>query len=535
MESKTNESKIIDAKNAIAELQKQAASCPVCESSLSAEKKKSLVEKKSDLLQKLNVQSGVFSGNAKKLEEKRAKLEALLEKKKELEIETGNFEEARRRYQVLKEKKERIAKSLANDSLEQKEREAQKLEAALAAAKAKRLERETETRQFRAEVSFEKVSGLANMITDIQLRMGLLEQKKAGFSRGNEKGIGEKKLLEEEILQLKKADSEIQEEVEKTGEKISLLDNTIESLQEEMRKAEKENKKLFEEKNSIDEKISSSIERKNSIQQKIRRLEQQVNDIKIENSKLEVRLSDLSEEFAQYSEVQRLENIEEKQLQKRIIEIEKRIAELGAINMKAVDSFNELKQEVADVRQKLAKLDEEKLAIMDLIQKIEVKRTTFFMNCFNELNSNFSKMFVELFGGAGQLSLTSPENPMESGLTIEARHKGATMKNIDAMSGGEKTLAALAFLFAVQLYEPAPFYIFDEADAALDKENSSKMVNVIKEMSKKSQFIVVTHNDPLIQNANQIIGVALNKQKSSVIGLKLKEQIDSLNNAQATQ
>ena len=87
------------------------------------------------------------------------------------------------------------------------------------------------------------------------------------------------------------------------------------------------------------------------------------------------------------------------------------------------------------------------------------------------------------FEGDGTLSLENPEDPLESGLYIEAKHKGEALKNIDAMSGGEKTLTALAFLFAIQFYEPAPFYVFDEADAALDRVNSTKLGKVIKELS----------------------------------------------------
>jgi chromosome segregation protein len=91
------------------------------------------------------------------------------------------------------------------------------------------------------------------------------------------------------------------------------------------------------------------------------------------------------------------------------------------------------------------------------------------------------------------------------------------------MSGGEKALTALAFLFAIQMYESAPFYFFDEADAALDRENSEKLARMIGQISRESQFVAITHNDSLIREAHQIIGVALNEQKSSVIGLKLKE------------
>ncbi|MBS3059052.1 MAG: hypothetical protein J4224_01360, partial [Candidatus Diapherotrites archaeon] len=86
------------------------------------------------------------------------------------------------------------------------------------------------------------------------------------------------------------------------------------------------------------------------------------------------------------------------------------------------------------------------------------------------------------------------------------------------------------FLFAIQSFEAAPFYIFDEADAALDKENSLKLARMIKEVSKTSQFIAITHNDAIIKAADQIIGVALNQQKSSVIGLRLKERAATASN-----
>ncbi|HLC79588.1 MAG TPA: hypothetical protein VJG83_04120, partial [archaeon] len=105
---------------------------------------------------------------------------------------------------------------------------------------------------------------------------------------------------------------------------------------------------------------------------------------------------------------------------------------------------------------------------------------------------------------------------------------------IDAMSGGEKSLTALAFLFAIQSFEPAPFYIFDEVDAALDKENSVKVGKMIRGQSSTSQFITISHNDSVINQADQIVGVAMNKHKSSVIGLRLKKG-NAIQNVQQAQ
>jgi chromosome segregation protein len=203
--------------------------------------------------------------------------------------------------------------------------------------------------------------------------------------------------------------------------------------------------------------------------------------------------------------------------------------------MKAVDNFTELKKEVEDIQVKANKLSDERLAVLDMIDKIEVKRTAVFMDCFNEINKNFKEIFFKFFNGEGNLSLSDAEKPLDSGLMVDAKHKAGKLLNIDSMSGGEKTLTALAFMFAIQLYRPAPFYAFDEADAALDKENSLKMGNLIEKIAEKSQFIAITHNDVITKKAHQIIGVARGKDDSSVIGLKLKNAKDEeLKEAKAT-
>ena len=123
-------------------------------------------------------------------------------------------------------------------------------------------------------------------------------------------------------------------------------------------------------------------------------------------------------------------------------------------------------------------------------------------------------------GGTASLALENPLD-LESGLLIQANPAGKMLLNIDAMSGGEKTLTALAFLFAIQEYRPAPFYILDEVDAALDKENSKKIAELIKELSKKAQFIVITHNDTTIKYGDRVYGVTMERGESKILGLEM--------------
>ncbi|MBI5884850.1 AAA family ATPase, partial [archaeon] len=199
---------------------------------------------------------------------------------------------------------------------------------------------------------------------------------------------------------------------------------------------------------------------------------------------------------------------------------------LEPVNLKAIDAFDEFGNELVEIKEKSAKLEEEKNAVMKMIQEIDVKRETAFFECFNAIAKNFSEIYSNLSHGTeGKLSLTQAENQLDAGLVIEARYSEGKLKSIDLMSGGEKTLTALTFLFAIQQFDAAPFYVFDEADAALDKENSMKLAKMVKKISQETQFLAITHNDLMMQEADQLIGVALNKDKSSVVGLKLKQEL----------
>ena len=139
------------------------------------------------------------------------------------------------------------------------------------------------------------------------------------------------------------------------------------------------------------------------------------------------------------------------------------------------------------------------------------------------VDKNFREIFKELTNGDASLQLEDQLN-IESGLLVQASPGGKNLLNIDAMSGGEKTLTALAFLFAIQRYKPSPIYILDEVDSNLDKINSKKIAEFVAKSSKNAQFLLVTHNDTTITTADRIIGVHMDEKKiSRIVGVKLAE------------
>jgi chromosome segregation protein len=162
---------------------------------------------------------------------------------------------------------------------------------------------------------------------------------------------------------------------------------------------------------------------------------------------------------------------------------------------------------------------------MTLIAEIEKKKMIAFTQTFNALNEYFGQYFKEFYpeeGSYAGMRLENPDDPLNSGLILEAKPLGRPLKAIDLLSGGEKSVVALAFLFAIQAYNPSPFYVLDEVDAALDKENSERVARMLKKFSRDLQFIIITHNAALTRNSDQIIGVHMAKDGSSLVEVDLK-------------
>ncbi len=423
---------------------------------------------------------------------------------------------------------ERKAKEYG-ERITQLTKEIEKRETEVPAANSAVKKAETEKMNIQEQVHEIKEAINALLMKETQEQYDKLITEK---NRLNEDNAALKSNIENALNHIKELNSEISRDYdshidnEKTIEERKSI---IGKMKEELRKKEAELEKnstasrlLEEERQRILTKIKNTGEKIDTITNKVEQGERKINEIHLEFSKNEVRLSDLEQEFEEYKEVKPVEGKSLTALKSRFIEIEKEIKSLGAINMKALEDFKEIEKEVNEVAEKANKLETEKNSVVDLIGKIENRKTNVFMECFTKISEKFSEMYYEFFEGQGNLQLSNPERLFDGGLLINAKYKGDKLKSIDAMSGGEKTLTALAFIFAIQDYEAAPFYVLDEADAALDLTNSSKFVKLILNHSKITQFIVVTHNDIITKECDQIIGVAMNKQKSSVIGLRLK-------------
>ena len=247
-----------------------------------------------------------------------------------------------------------------------------------------------------------------------------------------------------------------------------------------------------------------------------------LNRLKIQKAKVEAELENVKIEVEQYGQVEYL-NQGIKTLETGIANAMKELAALGAVNFKAIEQYENFKTEFDEYKKKYEKILEEKKAVMNMIAQIEEKRKEMFYKAMVDLSTKFDEIFFKMTGGHASVTLEDSQN-LESGLLIQATPAGKNLLNIDSMSGGEKSITALAFLFAVQAYRPAPFYILDETDAALDKENSKKVAILIKTLSQEAQFIVISHNDLTIKSGDRVYGVTMEKGESKVIALELPNE-----------
>lgn len=202
-------------------------------------------------------------------------------------------------------------------------------------------------------------------------------------------------------------------------------------------------------------------------------------------------------------------------------EAEEKIRKLGAVNMLAIEEYDRVCQRVSDRTEKKEILSKERTTLLERIEKFERMKYDTFMEAYTAIDENFRKIFARLTSGSGRLVLENEEDPFSGGLTFAVQPRDKKVHLLSSLSGGEKSLTTLAFIFSIQQYMPAPFYALDEIDMFLDATNVERIGNLIKELSADAQSIIVSLRKPTIERADRIMGVTLRPDKSTyVTGVK---------------
>jgi chromosome segregation protein len=206
----------------------------------------------------------------------------------------------------------------------------------------------------------------------------------------------------------------------------------------------------------------------------------------------------------------------------KIRALEQSMIALEPVNMLAIVEYDKVKTRHDILHQRRTTLSDEREAIIDKLEKYDLMKREAFLASFHEINQNFKQIFQELSNGEGDLILENPEDPLSAGMTIKARPAGKILHRLEAMSGGEKSLTALSFIFSIQMYRPAPFYAMDEIDMFLDGANVERVAKLIKRISGQAQFIVVSLRKPMILQSKYTLGVTMQENNlSTVTGISI--------------
>ena len=213
------------------------------------------------------------------------------------------------------------------------------------------------------------------------------------------------------------------------------------------------------------------------------------------------------------------------QQEKRLAATERSLTLLGKINPLALEEYNALEERLKFLAEQLEDLKRTKKDLLDIIKEVDARVQQIFMEAYEEVAAHFENIFARLFpGGDGRLFLTNPEDPLNTGVDVEARPPGKRVKRLSLLSGGEKALTAVAMLVAIFKARPSPFYVLDEVEAALDDINLGRMLGIFEELRESSQLIIITHQKRTMEIADALYGVTMRGDGvSEVISQRLRE------------
>jgi chromosome segregation protein len=306
---------------------------------------------------------------------------------------------------------------------------------------------------------------------------------------------------------------------------INELKGAIAEVEKKVTELSSELTQLQESKDQLHEKITAVQVRKTKIDQDLIHLKEEREERKLAHFDLDREVVALKAEIEQIlAENPGYEPPSQgtvDQLKQQTDRLEKRMRALEPVNMKALEEYSYTDNRRKELDDTLNTLATEKEEILQRISGYDELKKRTFMEAFEAINKNFQEIFAELSHGHGRLELDNPENPFQGGLIIRAQPRDKKMQRIEALSGGEKSLTALSFVFAFQRYAPAPFYAFDEVDMMLDGFNADRLARMVRHQSGSAQFVVVSLRRPMIENADHAIGVSLRADGySRVIGIR---------------
>ncbi len=475
--------------------------CPLCKSEITENHINSIkkeVEPKINYLNKKIINSdkeaSIVENTLRVLKQKLLDNKIMLEKKEKDFIILNKIKEGKRN---LEEEKNKIERSRKNKkSLENKRKEFEEKLSQIEDVEEKydevKLEVEELSVRLKQELNFEFLSKQS------EVDRGKILIKK--YSR-------EREALKEELKEIEIHLKEIQLILSKKRLKE-------ESLREEF-------KEKISEKETIQKEIRTKEIQILKTQSEMKVNELNLNNFKINLARVIARIETLEYEFRELESKETIKMSLDK-LENKLKEVKEALSKIGNVNLRSLEVYEKIKEEYNSVNEKSETILKEKGGILKIIKEIDIKKKKKFLETMKNLNVSFSKNFLGLSEkGKVSLELEEKKDPFNSGINIILKTMQGKLFDVTSLSGGEQTLVAISLIFAIQELTPYYFYLLDEIDASLDRENTERLSELLKNYMKSGQYIIITHNDALILKSDNVYGVTMNDGLSKVISLKL--------------
>jgi chromosome segregation protein len=430
-------------------------------------------------------------------------------------------EEAEERVETLESRIEELEaeRESVADEMGELDADIERVDEEIEAVEADIEELETELADSEIPELSAKADDLRAEIDEHESRMDELDARLNELSLEREYAEEAIEDLEETVEEAQNRKADATETIAAKEEAIAEHEARLAEKREAVADLEDELAELKGERRELQEELQEARAARDSQREQVKTVESKLESLESELDRLEWEIDELSAEVGDYDpdEIPDHDTVESE-----IQRLEGEMDALEPVNMLAIDEYDRVADELAEMGEKRDVLVEERDGIKERIERYESLKKETFMEAFDAINEQFTDIFERLSHGTGELDLETPDDPFDGGLTMKAQPGDKPIQRLDAMSGGEKSLTALAFIFAIQRYNPAPFYALDEIDAFLDAANAERVGEMVDELAGDAQFVVVSHRSALLERSERAIGVTMQENNvSAVTGIRL--------------
>jgi chromosome segregation protein len=284
-----------------------------------------------------------------------------------------------------------------------------------------------------------------------------------------------------------------------------------------------------EEKRKLDDRRLELVDQVARAQESLRTRSTLVDQEQVRLQQAELRLSEAEAALKELPEPEADEKpVSVEELKRTIQTVTAQLESMGSVNLRALEEYDSEKVRLDEFQGEVNRLSTEKQELLTLVGEIEKKKRVKLVEVVTSVDGGFRQIYSELSGGGvGEIALENPDDPLAGGLLIKASPVGKNIQRLEQLSGGEKSLASLAFVFALQRYDPSPLYVFDEVDMSLDGVNAENVGRLLRRNAERAQFIVISLRKVTLKFAHRLFGVTMHGDGCSrVVGLKLDEIVD---------